>query len=62
MWRAEKICANFFKFNLQILDKLWLKSCSASGEAKVLERRNDFAGKRTSLFWSLCKIVVFLDA
>lgn len=55
----REICANFFKFNLQILDKLWLKSSSASKEINVLERGNDLAGKRSSFLGKLGKIVKF---
>ena len=53
------ICANFFKFNLQIFDKLWLKSSSASSEINVSERGNDLAGKKSSFGGKLEKIVMF---
>lgn len=55
----REICANFFKFNLQILDKLWLKSSPASKEINVLERGNDLAGRRSSFWGKLGKTVKF---
>lgn len=55
----REICANYFKFNLQILDKLWPKSSSESREINVLERGNDLTGKKSSFLWKLWKIVMF---
>ena len=54
-----EICGNFFKFNLQILDKLWLKSSSASKKINVLKRGNYLAGRRSSFRWKWGKIAKF---
>ena len=60
VWRAEKfVQTSSRQFNLQILDKLWLKSSPASKEINVLERGNDLAGRRSSFWGKLGKIVKF---